>query len=223
VTAWLVEPFSPEFARARVQSWLLRGPCRWVRAPLPPGEAARLAAVRQLGLLDAPPDERFDRITRLAAAALDVPIALVSLVDEDRQWLASCVGVTDRQTPRDVSFCAHAILDRGVMVIPDALLDARFADNPIVTGPPHVRFYAGCPLVLPGGAGVGTLCVIDTRPRQFDEAAVRLLEDLAKLARQEMIAVSEAAAAAASAPSADGTSPAAVVPPTAARKPVPAA
>ena len=127
--------------------------------------------------------------TRLAAALFDVPTAFISLVDQDRQWLKSCHGLSLRETPREVSFCAHAILSREVTVVPDALLDPRFADNPMVVGDPRIRFYAGYPLILSGGDCVGTLCVVDTRPRHPDETAIRLLRDLGGLAEQELAAV----------------------------------
>jgi ribonuclease BN (tRNA processing enzyme)/CheY-like chemotaxis protein len=189
VTDWLVGSFSTVYARTRVRAWLLRVRCRWTRPPLPGDEERRLAALRGLGILDTQPEERFDRLTRLVAALFDVPIALVSLVDSDRQWLKSCHGLATRETPREVSFCAHAILRREVMIVPDALRDPRFADNPMVTGEPRIRFYAGYPLVLPCGSCVGTLCIVDTRPHQLDEAAIRLLRDFGSLVQQELTAV----------------------------------
>jgi DNA-binding response OmpR family regulator len=188
VTDWLIEPFSAHYVRTRVRAWLLRTRCRWRPAPLPRDEEQRLAALHRLGLLDTRPEERFDRLTRLAAALFDVPIALVSLVDRDRQWLKSQHGLSISETPREVSFCAHALLDREVMIVPDALLDPRFADSPLVVGEPRVRFYAGYPLVLPGGACAGTLCIVDTRPRQLDAAAIRLLRDLGSLVERELAA-----------------------------------
>jgi CheY-like chemotaxis protein len=188
VTDWLVEPFSAVYARTRVRAWLMRARCRWANAPVLEGEERRLAALRRLGILDTPPEERFDRLTRLAAALFDVPLALVSLIDQNRQWLKSCHGeVSTRESPREVSFCAHAIATPGEsMVVPDALRDPRFADSPVVTSAPRVRFYAGCPLVLEDGSCVGTLCLIDTRPRELDEAALRLLRDVGSLVRQEL-------------------------------------
>ncbi|MFP5487048.1 MAG: GAF domain-containing protein, partial [Acidimicrobiia bacterium] len=115
-----------------------------IPAPQLPDEALRLAALQGLAILDTPPEERFDRLTRLARRLFDVPVALVSLVDADRQWFKSCVGVGITESPRDVSFCGHAIADRSPLVVEDALLDERFADNPFVTGEMGVRFYAGC-------------------------------------------------------------------------------
>lgn len=185
-TDWLLRPFSGVYLRTRVRAWLLRSHCRWLRAPVPENEELRLAALRRLGLLDTRPEERFDRLTRLAAGLFDVPMALVSLLDRDRQWLKSTCGLEVRQTSREVSFCAHAIVRREVMVVPDALLDLRFADNPLVTGEPRIRFYAGCPVALPSGELGGTLCLLDTRPRHLDAAGVRHLRDLALLVEREL-------------------------------------
>ncbi len=186
VTDWLVKPFSSGYARTRMRAWLLRTACRWLPAPRPPDEARRLAALHRLAILDTGPEERFDKLTRIAAALFEVPIALVSMVDEHRQWFKSACGAEIGESSRDISFCAHAILDRDVMIVADALLDPRFADNPVVVNEPRVRFYAGCPLVLAGGDCVGTLCLIDTRPRQLDRAAICLLQDLAGLVLQEL-------------------------------------
>lgn len=187
VSDWLVKPFSLSYARTRVRSWLLRTPCRWARAPIPPDEEARLAALHRLAILDTPPEERFDRLTRLGAALFDVPVALVSLIDRDRQWFKSAHGAPAQETPREVSFCAHAVASRAPLVVPDALLDPRFADNPTVVGGPRVRFYAGQPLILPEGSCIGTVCLIDTRPRHLDEAGLRLLRDLADLVTGELL------------------------------------
>ena len=123
---------------------------------------------------------------RIAASAFDVPIALVSLVDRDRQWFKSSAGLSAQETPRDMAFCAHAILEDQLMLVPDALLDSRFADNPLVTGEPRVRFYAGCPLKLPDGHLVGTLCIIDTQPRQMSGDKINMLRELGKLVEQEL-------------------------------------
>ena len=186
VSDWLIKPFSLIYAQTRMRAWLMRTTCRWTQAPLPEGEAQRLAALHRLAVLDTEREERFDRLTRIAAAAFEVPVALVSLVDTDRQWFKSACGTTIGETPRDMSFCAHALLEPSVMIVPDALLDPRFADNPIVVNDPRIRFYAGCPLVLRNGACVGTLCLIDTRPRQLDAAGIRLLKDLAGLVLEEL-------------------------------------
>ena len=183
---WLTEPFSSSYARARLRAALMRRACRWSRADLPSDEVQRLAALRGLHILDTPPEERFDRITRLAAAHFDVPVALISLVDENRQWFKSTCGIEASETPRDESFCAHAVLSRQPLVVPDALLDARFAENPIVTGMPRVRFYAGYPLFVGDGRCIGTLCILDTRPRDLSEQELARLGDLAELARAEL-------------------------------------
>ncbi|MEQ6341193.1 MAG: PAS domain S-box protein [Gammaproteobacteria bacterium] len=153
---------------------------------LPTDETERLAALHALNVLDTVPEDRFDRITRLAARLFDVPIALVSLVDANRQWFKSCHGLSATETPRSVSFCGHAILSDDTFIIPDALLDARFADNPLVTGAPHVRFYAGQPLTGMDGRKLGTLCIIDHKPRHLSEQDREALRSLAALAQQEL-------------------------------------
>ncbi len=153
----------------------------------PPDETARLAALRRLAILDTPSEERFDRITRIAQRLFDVPIAIVSLVDEDRQWFKSCQGLDVTETSRDVSFCGHAILDNHVFVIEDARQDERFHDNPLVTGGPRIRFYAGAPLATVDGLRLGMLCIISPKPRDFDEGARACLRDLSEIVRQELI------------------------------------
>ena len=157
-------------------------------APKPPDEAIRLAQLRALALLDSYPEERFDRITRLAQRLFDVPIALVTLVDEDRQWFKSRQGLDVAETPRESAFCAHAILGDEVMQVQDSMADERFATNPLVLGDPGIRFYAGCPIEGPGGAKLGTLCVIDREPRQLKDDEVRLLRDLAEMVEREIAA-----------------------------------
>ncbi|WP_432823698.1 ATP-binding protein [Trichloromonas sp.] len=157
-----------------------------LNAPIPDYEEARLAELRGLAILDTPPEERFDRITRVASRLFGVPVALVSLVDANRQWFKSCVGLTVSETPRDISFCGHAILHDEPLIIPDAEQDPRFFDNPLVTGPPHVRFYAGQPLHGPRGQRVGTLCLIDHHPRQLSSDDRRALGDLAAWAETEL-------------------------------------
>jgi len=161
-------------------------------AAIPVNESARAASLRALHVLDTPHEERFDRLTRIARRLFDAPIALVSLVDTNRQWFKSCVGLAVSETSRDVSFCAHAILQDDIFVIPDALLDERFADNPLVVDDPHIRFYAGCPLSLPNGSTLGTLCIIDRVPRQFSDDDRAILRDLAKLAEHELAGLQHA-------------------------------
>jgi len=148
---------------------------------LPPDEQHRLQALRALKVLDTEPTEAFDRITKLAQKSFDVPIALVSLVDEDRQWFKSRQGLDAPQTGRDISFCGHAIHDRQVFVVDDTQTDLRFHDNPLVTGDPNIRFYAGVPVACPAGHLLGTLCIIDRRPRSFRENEFFLLQDLGEM------------------------------------------
>jgi len=185
-TDFLVEPYSPVYARTRLRAWFLRAACHWVRAPTPNDEERRLAVTRSLGLIETPPEERFDRITRVAAALFDTPIALIALMERDREWFKSICGLDLREVPRDESFCGHSIYSREPLVVEDARLDRRFADNPYVTGPPGVRFYAGYPLLLRDGSCVGTICVIDTRPRHLDNRSLACLRDLAELAKREL-------------------------------------
>jgi GAF domain-containing protein len=141
-------------------------------------ERDRLEALKSYGLLDTPAHSAFDAVTQAAKAAFDVPIALVSLVDETRQWFKSCIGLDVRETARDISFCTHAIGQSDVYVVPDAEADLKFAENPLVTGSPFIRFYAGSPLIDADGYALGTLCIIDTKPRRFpakDRALLRAL------------------------------------------------
>lgn len=154
--------------------------------PEPPGEEGRLAALRRLAVVGTAPEERFDRLTRLAQSVLAVPTALVSLVDAERAWFKSRQGLDMKEFPRAASFCAHAILGPDPFIVADASKDARFADSPIVTGPPNVRFYAGVPLRLTTGEALGVLCVLDRIPRALDARRVQLLRDLAALAAAEL-------------------------------------
>ncbi len=186
VSDWLVTPFSREYAQAKVQAWVHRGVSRWTKAPVPADEERRLASLRSLALLDTAPEERFDRITRLAARFFAAPIALITLIDRERQWFKSVIGLHERSTPRDASFSAHTIFERKTLVVNDALIDDRFAENPLVVDSPRVRFYAGAPLVLGDGTCIGTLCVYDTRPRWFAAADIALLEDLRDLTVTEL-------------------------------------
>jgi diguanylate cyclase (GGDEF)-like protein len=155
----------------------------------PINEGIRIEALRSSGLLDSPAEERFDRITRMASKMFNVPISLVSLVDTNRQWFKSCIGLPVLETPRDISFCGHAILGENVFVIPDTAEDERFADNPLVVNDPLIRFYAGCPLTLNNGLKLGTLCIIDRNPRSFDQDDQDLLTDLATMVINEISAL----------------------------------
>ena len=152
----------------------------------PNNEHNRLAALKALNVLDTQSEESFDRITRLAKYMFNVPIALISLVDEERQWFKSCIGLDVRETPRDISFCGHAILGDEPLVINDALSDSRFADNPLVTQAPNIRFYAGYPIKLPCGERVGTVCIIDIKPRGFSKEDIQSLRDLALITQREL-------------------------------------
>ncbi len=139
-----------------------------------------------LHLLDTPPEPLFDRVTRLASRMLDVPMALFSLVDADRQWFKSRVGMESAETPREYAFCAHAIGMSTPLVVQDALEDGRFSDNPLVNGPPNIRFYAGVPIRTTAGLAIGTLCALDTRPRTLSEDEAGLLNDLAAILTKEV-------------------------------------
>ncbi len=148
-------------------------------APIPENDRVRLRALEDYSVLDTLPESQFDAITRLASIVLDVPIALVTLIDADRQWFKSRHGLDAPETPRDVSFCGHAVAQEALLVVHDAILDARFADNPLVTGEPRVRFYAGFPLRNPEGFILGTLCAIDHVPRQPTPIQLEALQLLA--------------------------------------------
>lgn len=153
-----------------------------MNAPFPRNEAARIQALHQYAILDTSEERTFDDIARLASFICEAPIALISLVDSDRQWFKSRVGLQAEQTPREHAFCAHAILQPGdVLVVPDATRDPRFTDNPLVQGDPNIRFYAGAPLLAPGGEALGTICVIDRAPRDIEPGKVEALRTLSRL------------------------------------------
>lgn len=155
---------------------------------IPVDERRRLETLYSLNILDTPPEERFDRLTRLAMHLFNVPVAQVSLIDETRQWFKSCMGIDTVEVPREITFCAHTILNEGPFVVEDASKDERFADNPIVLIKPKVRFYAGHPIEI-NGSKVGTLCIGDYVTRKFSKDEQLLLEDLAYMAQQELSAV----------------------------------
>lgn len=155
----------------------------------PANEKERLKTLRSTDILDTDPEERFDRLTRMAKRVFGVSIALVSLVDENRQWFKSKAGLDACETGRDISFCGHAILGNDIFIIEDALEDERFADNPLVTGEPKIRFYAGAPLRYLDGNKLGTLCIIDQKPRIMDEDDCTMLRDLAEMAEGELSAI----------------------------------
>ena len=153
---------------------------------IPKNEDHRLQSLCSLNILDTIAEERFDRYTRIAKRHFGVSIALVSLIDSERQWFKSRQGLEATETPRDISFCGHAILQNGIFNIPNALEDERFADNPLVTGPPNIRFYAGAPLHAPDGQAIGTLCIIDDKPHAFTAEELTLLRDLANGVEEEL-------------------------------------
>ncbi len=158
-----------------------------MKAPQPNNESERLNALAAYHVMDSEPEQVFDDLTTLAAQICNCPIALVTLVDDSRQWFKSRVGLEGAQTPREHAFCAHALLDpMQLLVVPDARLDERFADNPLVTGSPHIRFYAGAPLMTPQGFPLGTICVIDRTPREFPPDQQKALLALGRLVSQSL-------------------------------------
>jgi GAF domain-containing protein len=152
---------------------------------IPTDESSRIEALHALNILDTQPEERFDRLTRLAKRVFNVPYSTISMIDTHRQWFKSIQGLTLCQTSRDISFCAHAILFDDILYVENALKDERFHDNPVVIGDPKIRFYAGCSLEV-NGFKMGTFCVFDKKPRQFTREDRQLLKDLAALAEREL-------------------------------------
>ena len=163
-----------------------------IEPPIPFDETCRLQSLHSLRILDTEPEERFDRITRLAKRVFGVPIALVSLVDGHRQWFKSRQGLDAHETPREISFCGHAVAQGELLVVENAALDGRFRDNPLVTGAPRIRFYAGCPLKVPNGSTLGTLCIIDTSPREFSGEDRALLQGLGTMIEDELFSLTRA-------------------------------
>jgi GAF domain-containing protein len=155
-------------------------PSAQMKAPIPDNEAQRLAALHEYRILDTAAEQAYDDITALAAHLCRVPIAMISLVDESRQWFKSKLGLNEQETPRDVAFCAHAILQSEPLIVRDALKDVRFADSALVTRSPHIRFYAGFPLASPEGFALGTLCAIDRKPRQLSASQKSAMQALAR-------------------------------------------
>jgi serine phosphatase RsbU (regulator of sigma subunit) len=155
-------------------------------APIPDGESDRLADLRALKILDTPPEERFDRIVRLAIRVFEVPIAYIAMVDAERQWFKAKCGLEFDSTGRDVSFCGHTIAHEGPLIVSDTYEDERFRDNPLVVNPPRIRFYAGHPLKGPSGHNVGTLCLAAPQPRSLKAAEQATFTELARLAEHEL-------------------------------------
>ncbi|MEB3238128.1 MAG: GAF domain-containing protein [Candidatus Sericytochromatia bacterium] len=182
VVTW---PCSTQYLRARVEAWMMHRQPRWTRAPLPDQEVLRLKGVAALGLLDTPADERFERLTRLVRRAFGVPVAVVSLIDSDRQWFKTPSAYLASECARDVSLCAHAILREDPLIIEDLAADPQHGDNPAYTER-RLRFYAGVPLRDADGWAVGTLCLMHVQPRRFSDEDVRLLKDFANLAEEEL-------------------------------------
>jgi GAF domain-containing protein len=149
-------------------------------------EAARVAALDRYAILDSEPEQSFDDLVILAAHICQVPMAMLSLVDDHRQWFKSSLGVQVRETPKEVSICVHAIQQNDLFIVPDTLQDARFRDNPLVTGEPHIRFYAGTPLINDDGFALGTLCVLDRQPRELDSGQKEAINALGRLALRQM-------------------------------------
>jgi GAF domain-containing protein len=168
-------PLAPEF-RARAGSGMA----------LPPDEDRRLEALHRTGLVDSKPERAYDRLTWLATRIADTPISLITLLTAERQWFKSRIGIEAQQTPREWAFCSLAILQREPTVVTDALEDPRFQHNPLVTGEPYIRFYAGFPLATMAGLRLGTLCVIDRRPRSLTHDQMIALGELAQIASEEI-------------------------------------
>jgi GAF domain-containing protein len=159
---------------------------KFMTTPVPPNEQKRLKVLWQYEILDTVPEEVFDDLTDLAARICNVPMAKISLVDEDRQWFKSRIGIRHSETARNIAFCAHAILQKELFIVPDAARDARFAHSPLVKSGPKIRFYAGAPLTTPDGYALGALCVMDRVPRRLSENQQQALLLLARLVMTQL-------------------------------------
>ncbi len=157
-----------------------------LQAPIPSNDEARLQELRSYGVLNSPDEPAFDDIGALVRDIAGTPIGIISLVDENRQWFKSCIGLDAKETPRNISFCGHTILQRSPLIINDALEDPRFCDNPLVLQEPHIRFYAGFPLISSNGLALGSLCAVDQQPRHLSDAQIQAMERLARLCVRQM-------------------------------------
>lgn len=160
-----------------------------IEARKPSNEDQRISFLREMQILDTPLEERFERITRIVCRSLDVPISAISLVDEERQWFKSIQGIDVSETPRSLAFCAHTILDKKPFIVANALEDKRFSGNPLVTGNPNIRFYAGIPLEVQEGVRIGSLCAIDHKARDITEEQISILKDLSEMVKSELVSV----------------------------------
>src|SRR3989344_415749 len=156
------------------------------KAPIPKNELKRMLSLNSLGILDTPPEERFDQLTRVATKIFHVPISTLTLIDANREWFKSCQGLSKTEGDRAISFCGHALVENEILVIPDTAKDERFADNPMVTGEPYIRFYAGVPIISADNQRIGVFCIKDTKPREFSKEDQEILEGLAKWAQLEI-------------------------------------
>ena len=186
VTEWLNMPFTEAYARGRLARFVLRRPVRWRKADVPRDEAARQAALNALNVLDTGPEERFDRLTRLAAALFGSSVAAINLIDGARQWTKSIIGTPAVEMPRDQSVCAFTILQDDIFEVTDLLRHDALADSPWVREGPVTRYYAGVPVEAPSGERVGTLCIIDRLPRRLDLRQRNLLKDIGRLVEAEL-------------------------------------
>ena len=155
-------------------------------APIPKNELKRIASLYALDLLDTPPEERFDRLTKTAIQIFHVPISTLTLIDANREWFKSCQGLSKTEGDRAISFCGHALVENKILVVQDTTKDERFADNPTVIGKPYIKFYAGVPIMSADGQRIGAFCIKDIKPREFSKDDIEILEGLAKWAELEI-------------------------------------
>jgi len=155
-------------------------------APMPANEAERLDALYEYRILDTQSEEHFDDLTKLASSICQTPIALITLIDAERQWIKSKIGLDVSQTPRDLAFCGYTILQNEVLYVEDAIADERFFDHPLVTQDPHIRFYAGAPLITPSGSAIGSICVVDSTPKKLNDEQLEMLKILSRMVMREL-------------------------------------